>query len=254
MTTLKPDSDHQAIGPMAADRLGEAPALVPEAEPAQAATDGVPPTAGTPRAQASGRQTWATWLVPLGLAVLAGFGLMSSPGLRHGQAATAVAACQSADWQTTVAVDGSRPEKAMTTLRSRNAVGPAGAGSCVEVRLACLPEGPYFEVRLASPAPAIREVGPLQIRNLNDELSAQVFQPPGSSDSAVRIADKPAVELIAFALANSMAFRVPITLSTGDFGIADFKSYHFSSAVRPVLFACSMRALQNEDAEDEDSE
>lgn len=139
----------------------------------------------------------------------------------------------------------------MTTLRSRNEVGPSGSRSCVEVRLACSPEGPYFEVRLSSPTLAMRQVGPLQIRNLHDELSAQVFQPKEGSESAVRIADKPAVELIAFALANSLAFRVPITFSTGDTAVADFKSYHFSSAVRPVLFACNMRTLQSED-DDED--
>lgn len=161
-------------------------------------------------------------------------------------------ACPASDWQTRVTLDQSRPELATTTLRSRNVVGPAAAASCVDVSVACLQEGPYFEVRLASPAIGVREIGPLQIRSLKDELSAQLFRPTDGSDTAVRIADKPAVELIAYALANSLAFRVPITFATGETAVAEFRSYHFLSAVRPVLFACNMRSLQGEKPEEVD--
>jgi hypothetical protein len=142
----------------------------------------------------------------------------------------------------------------MATLRSRNEVGGSDLRSCAEVRLACRQEGPYFEVRLSSPALAMREVGPLQIRNLHDELSARVFQPNAGGEGAVRIVDKPAVELIAFALASSLAFSVPMTFSSGDKATAEFKSYHFSTAVRPVLFACNMRKLQTDDDDGADSE
>ena len=161
-------------------------------------------------------------------------------------------ACPASDWQTRVTLDQSRPELATTTLRSRNLVGPAAAASCVDVSVACLQEGPYFEVRLASPAIGVREVGPLQIRSLKDELSAQLFRPTDGSETAVRIVDKSAVELIAYALANSLAFRVPITFATGDTAVAEFRSYHFLSAVGPVLFACNMRSLHGEKPEEVD--
>ena len=101
-------------------------------------------------------------------------------------------------------------------------------------------------MRLASSAIGVREVGPLQIRNLKDELSAQLFRPTDGSETAVRVVDKSAVELIAYALANSLGFRVPITLTTGETAVAEFRSYHFLSAVRPVLFACNMRSLKEE--------
>jgi hypothetical protein len=161
-------------------------------------------------------------------------------------------ACPASDWQTRVTLDQSRPELATTTLRSRNSVGPADASSCVDVSVACLQGGPYFEVRLASSAIGVREVGPLQIRNLKDDLSAQLFRPTDGSESAVRIVDKSAVELIAYALANSLGFRVPITFATGDTAVAEFRSYHFLSAVRPVLFACNMRSLEVEKPEEVD--
>jgi hypothetical protein len=166
--------------------------------------------------------------------------------------AFAAGACPASDWQTRVTLDRSRPELATTTLRSRNSIGPADAASCVDVSVACLQQGPYFEVRLASSAIGVREVGPLQIRNLKDELSAQLFRPTDGSETAVRIVDKSAVELIAYALANSLGFRVPITFATGDTAIAEFRSYHFLSAVRPVLFACNMRSLQTEKPEEVD--
>jgi len=161
-------------------------------------------------------------------------------------------ACPASDWQTRVTLDQSRPELATTTLRSRNSIGPGDAASCVDVSVACLQEGPYFEVRLASSAIGVREVGPLQIRSLKDELSAQLFRPTDGSETAVRIVDKSAVELIAYALANSLGFRVPITFTTGDSAVAEFRSYHFLSAVRPVLFACNMRSLQVEKPEEVD--
>lgn len=164
----------------------------------------------------------------------------------------AASACPASDWQTRVTLDQSRPELATTTLRSRNSVGPAAAASCVDVSVACLAEGPYFEVRLASPAIGVREVGPLQIRSLKDELSVQLFRPIDGGETAVRIVDKSSVELIAYALANSLGFRVPITFTNGETAVAEFRSYHFSSAVRPVLFACNMRSLQGERPEEVD--
>jgi hypothetical protein len=233
MTTLQAWTEKPEGGP-APDRVIDAPALIPDPEADR-------------RSARSGRFLWRTIGVPLGLLVLAGLGLMSSPGVRHGSAASP-AVCRASDWQTDLTVDGSRPELAMTTLRSKNTIGPPG--SCVDVRLACLRDGPYFEVRLASPGLRIRDVGPLQMRGLNEDLSARVFQ-SGGSEASVRIAGKEEVELIAFALANSLGFRVPITLSTGETGIADFRSYHFSTAVRPVLFACNMRMPQNDDSDDD---
>jgi hypothetical protein len=189
------------------------------------------------------------------LAVLVGAGTLywsrahDEPGDR---AAFPASACPASDWQTRVTLDQSRPELATTTLRSRNSIGPADAASCVDVSVACLQEGPYFEVRLASSAIGVREVGPLQIRNLKDELSVQLFRPTDGSETAVRIVDKPSVELIAYALANSLGFRVPITFTTGETAVAEFRSYHFLSAVRPVLFACNMRSLQDEKPEEVD--
>jgi hypothetical protein len=168
------------------------------------------------------------------------------------QAFFPASACAASDWQTQVTLDQSRPELATTTLRSRNSVGPAEAASCVDVSVACLQDGPYFEVRLASPALGVKEVGPLRIRSLTDELSAQLFRPTDGSETAVRIVDKSSVELIAFALANSLGFRIPITFATGETAVAEFRSYHFLSAVRPVLFACNMRSLQGEKPEEAD--
>lgn len=207
-----------------------------------------------PRAAKTARR-WGAWLIPPCLAVAAAAGLVSAPPGSRGAAAVAPAAnCHASDWQTTVTLDGSRPEMAMATLRSRNAVGPSDLGSCAEVRLACRREGPYFELRIPSPTLAMREVGPLQIRSLHDELSARAFQPDAGGEGAVRIADKQAVELIAFALANSLAFSVPITFTSGDKAVAEFKSYHFSTAVRPVLFACNMRKLQTDDDDDDQAD
>lgn len=226
----------QAAGPLPAASM---------AEPAPAAGNG--PTARIAR-------RLAVWLIPPSLAVAAAVGLVSAPPGSRGAPAAIAKACHASDWKSTVTLDGSQPEMAMAMLRSRNEVGASDMHSCVEVRLACRREGPYFEVRLSSPSLAMREVGPLQIRNLHDELSAQVFQPNAGGDDAVRIADKPAVELIAFALADSLAFSVPITFSTGDQAVAEFKSYHFSTAVRPVLFACNMRRLQSEDDDDDEGD
>jgi len=187
------------------------------------------------------------------LALLAGAGTLHwSKAHDEPVDAFAASACPASDWQTRVTLDQSRPELATTTLRSRNSIGPAEAASCVDVSVACLQQGPYFEVRLASSAIGVREVGPLQIRSLKDELSAQLFRPTDGSETAVRIVDKSAVELIAYALANSLRFRVPITFATGDTAVAEFRSYHFLSAVRPVLFACNMRSLESEKAEEID--
>jgi len=190
-----------------------------------------------------------TWLVPLGLVLVA---TASSVYLR-GSPSAAVPACAAADWRTELTLDRSRPELATTTLRSRNAVGPEGRAACAEVSFACRPDGPYFELRLISPAPPMRQIGPIEVRNLNDDLAAQVFAPPAGAQMAVRVAEKEAVELIAYAIANSLAFRIPITFADGEAAVAEFRSYHFSAAVRPVLFACNMRSLQIEPpSEDEE--
>jgi hypothetical protein len=208
---------------------------------------------GAPGAPGAGRKTdfrgfALTWLVPLALVLIA---TASSVYLR-GSPSAAVPACEAADWQTELTLDRSRPELAMTTLRSRNAIGPEGQAGCAEVSFACRPDGPYFELR--SPALAIRQIGPIEVRNLNDDLAAQVFAPPTGAQTAVRVADKEAVELIAYAVANSLAFRIPITFANGEAAVAEFKSYHFSSAVRPVLFACNMRSLQIEPPSDDDED
>jgi hypothetical protein len=214
------------------------------------------PAQGALRDGAAGRPADAgglagIWLAPLGLALVAAASFVCFRGTAG--APGAVEACAAADWRTELTLDRSRPELAMTTLRSRNAVGPAGLATCVDVSFACRAEGPYFELRLASPTLQVSEIGPMQIRNLNDELAAQAFAPGNGPQAAIRVADKDAVELIAYAIANSLAFRIPITFSDGATGLAEFKSYHFSTAVRPVLFACNMRSLQleqpSEDAE-----
>jgi hypothetical protein len=190
-----------------------------------------------------------TWLVPFGLALIA---TASSVYLR-GSPGAAVPACAAADWRTELTLDRSRPELASTTLRSRNAVGSQGQAACAEVSFACLADGPYFELRVSPPAPAMRQIGPIEVRNLNDDLAAQVFAPPAGAQTAVRLAEKEAVELIAYAFANSLAFRIPITFADGEAAVAEFRSYHFSTAVRPVLFACNMRSLQIEPpSEDEE--
>jgi hypothetical protein len=190
-----------------------------------------------------------TWLVPLVLVLLSA---ASSVYLR-GSPSAAVPACAAADWRTELTLDRSRPELAITTLRSRNAVGPEGRAGCAEVSFACRSDGPYFELRVNSPALPMRQIGPIEVRNLNDDLAAQVFAPPDGAQTVVRVADKEAVELIAYAIANSLAFRVPITFADGEASNAEFKSYHFSTAVRPVLFACNMRSLQVEPpSEDEE--
>ncbi len=131
---------------------------------------------------------------------------------------------------------------------------PQGRAACAEVSFACRPDGPYFELRLSSPAPPMRQIGPIEVRNLNDDLAAQVFAPPAGAQTAVRVAEKEAVELIAYAIANSLAFRIPITFADGEAAVAEFKSYHFSTAVRPVLFACNMRSLQTEPPSEGDEE
>jgi hypothetical protein len=189
----------------------------------------------------------ATWLVPLALVLVA----TASAVFLRGTPSPAAPACAVADWRTDLTLDRSRPELAVTTLRSRNAVGPDGQASCAEVSFACRPDGPYFELRLAAP---MRQIGPIEVRNLNDDLAAQVFAPPAEAETAVRVSDKEAVELIAYAIANSLAFRVPITFAQGEAAVAEFKSYHFASAVRPVLFACNMRSLQVEPPAADDEE
>jgi hypothetical protein len=216
-------------------------------------TDLVDPPAGRGRVDARRAGRWPGSM--LCLAVLVGAGTLYWSRAHDepvDRAAFPASACPASDWQTRVTLDQSRPELATTTLRSRNSIGPADASSCVDVSVACLQEGPYFEVRLASSAIGVREVGPLQIRNLKDELSAQLFRPTAGSETAVRVVDKAAVELIAYALANSLGFRVPITFATGDTAVAEFRSYHFLSAVRPVLFACNMRSLEVEKPEEVD--
>src|SRR5947208_13639269 len=90
----------------------------------------------------------------------------------------------------------------------------------------------------------MRQIGPIEVRNLNDDLAAQVFAPPAGAQTAVRVAEKEAVELIAYAIANSLAFRIPITFADGEAAVAGVKSYHFSTAVRPVLFGCNKRCPQ----------
>jgi hypothetical protein len=189
-----------------------------------------------------------TWLIPLALVLIT----TASAVYLRGSPSAAVPACATADWRTELTVDGSRPELASTTLQSRNAVGPGGLGACAEVSFACRPDGPYFELR--SPTSPMRQIGPIEVRNLNDELAAKVFGPTSGAQAAVRVTDKEAVELIAYAVANSLAFRIPITFANGEAAVAEFKSYHFSSAVRPVLFACNMRSLQIEPPSDDDEE
>jgi len=229
-------ADHTDSG--AVDASGHAPGLVD-------------PPAARDRLESRPGGRWRGSMLCLALLVGAGT-LYWSKAHDEPVARFAVSACPASDWQTRVTLDQSRPELATTTLRSRNSIGPVDAASCVDVSVACLQEGPYFEVRLASSAVGVREVGPLQIRSLKDELSAHLFRPTDGSETAVRIVDKSAVELIAYALANSLGFRVPITFTTGDTAVAEFRSYHFLSAVRPVLFACNMRSLQAEKPEEVD--
>jgi len=208
------------------------------------------PGAAEPARKSDSHRFAPTWLVPLGLVLVA---TASSVYLR-GSPSAAVPACAAADWRTELTLDGSRPELATTTLRSRNAVGADGRAGCAEVSFACRAEGPYFELRVDAAGLRMRQIGPIAVRNLNDDLAAQVFAPPTGAQTAVRVADKEAVELIAYAIANSLAFRIPITFADGQAGVAEFKSYHFSSAVRPVLFACNMRSLQVEPPAEEDGE
>jgi hypothetical protein len=221
-----------------------APTLVPDLH----APDGPARPGERPPARERRSPVWWACLALL----VAGGTVYWAKGPDVATSSLAASACAPSDWQTRVTLDQSRPELATTTLRSRNLVGPADAASCVDVSVACLQEGPYFEVRVASPGIGVREVGPLEIRSLSDELSAQLFRPTDGSDNAVRVVDKSAVELIAYALANSLGFRVPITFSNGDTAVAEFRSYHFASAVRPVLFACNMRSLQSEKPDEAD--
>lgn len=211
----------------------------------------VPGAMGTPEAgrKAGFRVLAQTWVVPLALVLVA----TASAVFLRGTPSPAAPACAAADWRTDLTLDRSRPELAVTTLRSRNVVGPEGQAGCAEVSFGCRADGPYFEMRVNSPALPMRQVGPIEVRNLNDDLAAQVFAPHDGAQTAVRVTDKEAVELIAYAIANSLAFRIPITFVDGEAAMAEFRSYHFSTAVRPVLFACNMRSLQVEPpSEDEE--
>src|SRR5262245_20680308 len=156
-----------------------------------------------------------TWLIPIALVVT----VAASSVYLRGSPNAAVPACAAADWRTELTVDRSRPELATTTLQSRNAVGPEGQAGCAEVSFACRPDGPYFELR--SPASPMRQIGPIEVRNLNDDLAAKVFAPTSGAQAAVRITDKEAVELLAYAVANSLAFRVPITFANGEAAVAE---------------------------------
>jgi len=244
-----PMSDpHEDTGDSPADRH-ETVRVEPEAGSQASLVPGA--TGGTEAARKTDVRGFAlTWLVPLALVLLAA---ASSVYLR-GNPSAAVPACAAADWHTELTLDRSRPELAMTTLRSRNAVGPQGQADCAEVSFGCRPDGPYFELRSSSPTLPMRQIGPIEVRNLNDDLAAQVFAPPAGAETTVRVADKEAVELIAYAIANSLAFRIPIAFADGEAAVAEFKSYHFSTAVRPVLFACNMRSLQVEPPSDDDDE
>ena len=239
------DGKREDAGHAAVDRIGSVPT---ESEAGAEAT--LVPGAAEPVRKADVRSFALTWLVPLGLVLVAA---ASSVYLR-GSPSAAAPACMAADWRTELTLDRSRPELAITTLRSRNAVGPDGQAGCAEVSFACRSDGPYFELRLNASSLPMREIGPIEVRNLNDDLAAQVFGPPDGVQTAVRVTDKDAVELIAYAIANSLAFRIPITFTNGEAAVADFKSYHFSSAVRPVLFACNMRSLQVQPPSDDDEE
>jgi hypothetical protein len=232
------DDERENIG-HSVTRRREPVAIEPEAASAASLVPGATGATETAR-KADFRGFALTWLGPLGLVLLAA---ASSVYLR-GTPSAAVPACAAADWRTELTLDRSRPELATTTLRSRNAVGPEGQAACAEVSFACGPDGPYFELRSNSPALPMRQIGPIEVRNLSDDLAAQVFAPPAGAQTAVRVAEKAAVELIAYAIANSLAFRIPITFGDGEAAVAEFKSYHFSAAVRPVLFACNMRSLQ----------
>ena len=241
------DDERENIGHSAACRRKPV-AIEPEAASEASLVPGATGATETVR-KADFRGFALTWLGPLGLVLLAA---ASSVYLR-GTPSAAVPACAAADWRTELTLDRSRPELATTTLRSRNAVGPEGQAACAEVSFACRPDGPYFELRSNSPALPMRQIGPIEVRNLNDDLAAQVLAPPAGAQTAVRVAEKAAVELIAYAIANSLAFRIPITFADGEAAVAEFKSYHFSAAVRPVLFACNMRSLQIEPpSEDEE--
>src|SRR5260370_34446181 len=105
--------------------------------------------AGETRPDIHSRGFALTWLVPLGLVLVA---TASSVYLR-GSPSAAVPACAAADWRTELTLDRSRPELATTTLRSRNAVGPQGQAACAEMSFARRPDGPYFYLRLISPSP-----------------------------------------------------------------------------------------------------
>jgi len=243
-----------AIGSNKTRNAGRAQAEQGEPVPVkpEAGTEASLVPGATSRAEATGKTDLRgfvlTWLIPIALMVIAS---ASSVYLR-GSPNAAVPACAAADWRTELTVDRSRPELASTSLQSRNAVGPEGHAGCAEVSFACRPDGPYFELRSASSP--MRQIGPIEVRNLNDDLAAKVFAPTSGAQGAVRIADKEAVELIAYAVANSLAFRIPITFAGGEAGVAEFKSYHFSSAVRPILYACNMRSLQIEPPSDDDEE
>ncbi len=195
------DDERDNAGHSAADETGSVPV-----EPEAGTEAPLVPAAAEPARKPDFRGFALTWLVPLGLVLVAA---ASSVYLR-GNPSAAVPACAAADWRTELTLDRSRPERAM--------------------------------------------IGPIEVRNLNDDLAAQVFAPVDGAQSAVRVADKEAVELIAYAIANSLSFRIPLTFASGEAAVAEFKSYHFSTAVRPVLFACSMRSLQIEPPSQEDEE
>jgi hypothetical protein len=242
--TISNDTREDA-GQAAAERIGSVPTEV------RAGTEAILVPGVTKPVRKAGFRSFAlTWLAPLGLVLVAA----ASSVYFRGSPSAAVPACVAADWRTELTLDRSRPEFAITTLRSRNAVGPEGQAGCAEVSFACRSEGPYFELRLNASSAPMREIGPIEVRNLNDDLAAQVFGPPDGVQTAVRVTEKEAVELIAYAIANSLAFRIPITFTNGEAAVADFKSYHFASAVRPVLFACNMRSLQVQPPSEDDEE
>lgn len=165
--------------------------------------------------------------------------------------------CGTPGWNSSVYADKSRPEVAVTTLRSANEIGRDQAKTCAQIVLACRrTEGPYFELRLMNPQLKIKEVGQIRV-----DISAlqgtdlSIGQDPVDGGQAVRTAEKDLVEVIAQTLVDSWNIRVPITLADGQTGTAQFNSRGFHAAARTVLFACDMRNLSSdEDDEDDDDD
>jgi hypothetical protein len=161
-------------------------------------------------------------------------------------ASSTAGSCGPFGWSTVVNTQDDATELARATLKSDHPVGPKGRESCFEIAFVCLPNSPYFELRVTNSNLVISGVEKITVGVGLSRVSLLFTEPPIDNGSAVRITSRGAVERIGQSLAGDdtfLAATAQVMLANNEAAHPRFMSLKTVSALRPVFFACRLHDI-----------